>query len=168
LLAGCATTDDRWTVDYVPVGSRVIVEQPLPVSSYSGRVHIQDGQSVPPRLVNRFAPRCSISLRRESRDEERVTRIEPGEFEVTGHSTQRRVSALEDEKPVMLASRKREGASISYIHYVTRLDLRSPEQRQVHHMSCVREVTRRDRYLGFVEIRDTLAGVARLELPAGD
>ena len=162
LGAGCASVDrPGWDVDAVPEGSRLTIEEPIPVSSYSGRAHIQAGESVDPRRVGRFEPSCRIRLHGPRTA---VDTIEPGELTVTSVDTRRQVARIDDE-PIRLAGAFPGGGTPSYIRHETRLELESAELPEVRAMICSYETANRAPHLHFEHIRDTLAGIAILERP---
>lgn len=171
MVSGCATTEDRyWHVDGIPDGTRLIVHEPIRVSSYSGRAHVQDGAAVTPGRVNRFAAHCEIRLRGEGHD---ADYIEPVAFEVGGYRTRRSVVDAGDPGSVRVAVlRPGKGlfggdrGSPSY-RYATRVSLHAPEQPAVHEMICSYETASPSRHLRFDEIRATLDGVATLQRPDG-
>lgn len=174
LLAGCATTEDRWARDDVPVGSRLTIEQPLPVSSYSGWAYVQAGRAIGTDDIDRFSPHCRFGSDGASADEAGRRTIQPGEFEVVSRRTRTRVVASPDDRQVRLASGGLSAAllpdpaSMASIRYETRLGLHSAEQPRVDHMTCAYDINRRSPHLGFTDIRDTLAGVATLRRPEED
>ncbi len=164
LAGGCAAVEQRsWDVERVPEGSRLTIERDIPVSTYSGHAHVQAGESVDPRSVDRFQPSCRFHTK-GPRDAVGV--IAPGEFEVSGVRTRRAVALHDGDEPVRVASRfSREGGLPSYIRHETHMRLRSADQPAVHRMVCRYETASRAPHLQFDEIRDTLAGIATLERP---
>ena len=163
LVAACSTTQQEgWAVDGIADGSRLVVEEPIRISSYSGHAHVQQGREVDPRAINRFEPHCRIRLRGAGSD---VEAIEPDTFEVGGYRTRREVTSLEPDGQLRVASSLRGGSFVSYVRHHTRVTLYSPDQPAVHEMVCSYDRSRRAPHLQFDQIRDTLAGIATLERP---
>lgn len=167
MVTGCAAAGDRWSGEAVPIGSRLVVHEAVPVSSYDRRAHIQDGRAIGPGQINRFAAHCAIRQHKESGDEW-MTEIEPGVFEVEAYGTRIGRQAEGGMGPLRLASLQPRRGSVSHVRYETRLRLRSPEQPRVDSMICAYDARFRSPHLGFEDIRETLAGVATLERPAAD
>lgn len=163
LISACSTAQhERWRVDGIPAGTRLVVEAPIRISSYSGHAHVQQGREVDPRAIDRFEPHCRIRLRGAGSD---VDTIEPDTFEVGGYGTRREVTSLEPDGQLRVASSLRGGSFISYVRHHTRVTLYSTDQPAVHDMVCSYDRSRRAPHLTFDQIRDTLAGIATLERP---
>lgn len=162
LAAACASDHrERWQVEGIPDGSRLVVEERLRVSGFSGRVYVQDGEVVGRQpQVNRYAPNCSFRLR--SPHDQRPDSIEPGTFEVDGYRTWRSVVGKDLREPLALAAREGHGTP-SFVRHHTRVELHSAEQPEVDEMVCQYASDGRAPHLQYEQIQETLAGVARLE-----
>jgi len=163
LVAGCAMGPDYdWNVEGIPDGSRLTLKSPVPVSSFSGQVYIQDGEVIEGRRVNRYDPYCRLRLRAPSG--ERPEHIQADTFDVSDYRTWRSVAGSSPDRILRLAS-NRSGGGASFVRYHTGVSLHSASQPAVDEMVCQYARERYAPHLDFEQIRDTLEGLATLEGP---
>ena len=164
-LAACQhapTTDVHSPGFVVPVGSRVVLEQPVRIPPRAARVYIQGERTGGYGAMNRFEPFCDLEFR-DLAPEGRT--IQPAIFTVT--RVKRRWSDSD------LTARPRQVAALGWmrdlppITMVTEMWLDSPDYPRVMRLSC-RETffDLMDReHLSIHDIRQTVAPHMRLELP---
>ncbi|MEA3411422.1 MAG: hypothetical protein U9R74_07770 [Pseudomonadota bacterium] len=164
--AGCQTAPPSQSSPYyrIPTGSLVTVHESLPVPTGSSRVYLQGGKVVDVNAVSRFYPSCSFKVMGPL-DAKRA--IEAGVFEVSGFSQFRRPFGLDaDGRGIQVASmawggmfdRGRE------IVYITVMNLKSPQQTDVHDLTCKVTSDPLGTFVTLEEIRQALGPVASFEI----
>lgn len=164
-LAACAAPRPDPDSPYylLPKDSVVILEQPVTIPSPGVSVWIQDGRVSTGR--DHYRPACKLEMR--DRPEHGRT-VEPDAFRVTRVGrNQMQVSADWSLRRVAFGSR---GDSPTAFEMETHIYLESARQPQVYRLVCTHwsgGVGSSDfpHYLSINQIRDTLQGIIRIELP---
>ncbi len=168
LLGGCAGTPTSPDSPYftVPAGSRLILEQPLVIPPERVSVYIQKGEVMRYGAVNRYYPHCKLELRERTAQ---AFTLQPDTFLVTRVS--RNIWMVSRPSSVRLAGAAFSGvfgddSSPMAAEMTTELFLGSDRQPQAYRMSCIYwDDPAFPEHLSINEIRATLAGLFRLELP---
>jgi len=168
---GCASSGSSGPRTETPVapGSVLVIEEGMILPADEARVYFQAGRVTRYHDRNRFAPWCSLGLRREG-DEALQQAIKPGRFRVEAARSGARAAAsplegvrLAGPLPV-LAGLDRGGGGLGHITWHLELRLHSDEQPQVDDLTCAidRPPDWRGR-LGLESVRRALGGLGRIE-----
>lgn len=172
LLTACAATGGTTLKSLGPGDvSTVEVTRTLPLKYKKARVHIQGGEVIRPRSVDRFDPSCSIGLNSKRDNKRLISAINPGRFTIRDTRRRKDVS-MSKPMPVQLASNS---DSIPVLHiaaggigpstsfYITEFRLYSEEQPQVYDLICSYDTGgAMGHYLSLDEMNDTLGNAARI------
>lgn len=163
LLNACSlphSTDENSFLYSVPVGSRLILKQGIPVKANLGRTFIQNGNILPEHRINIYYPHCSLTTDTLV-NHHRI--IKPTVFEIY---------RVEDD--VEYAQRYIQYAAINFfsnsdgptiIGNASYYYLHSPDEPDIRTLECVQWGSPEDvRYLSIREIRATLGDIFTLEL----
>lgn len=157
ILAGGAMAAEPRNAS-IPVGSSLVLNQPLTIAAYGLAANIQGGKVVPDKVRDQYHPWCRLELRQTS---ETPRTLEPGRFAIV------RVKQGYDyvlRERAQLAALRSAGLMSVYNYYVE-LFLESEAQPQVYRMTCQNwETGPDDQYLTIGEIRVTLGELFTLEL----
>jgi hypothetical protein len=169
MLGGCAglSSPDPASPYYAwPAGGVVVLERPLTIPAGSATVRLQAGKLVPRNSVEDWAPFCVVEL---STVRETPQTLQPGRFRIERMTRQLdTVAALREAwRPVGLGG---DDAGPSFLYYFTDFVLTDPAQPQLMGMRCgwnqLAPGNRSQmRHLTLAEIRATLVGWLRVELP---
>lgn len=154
-----------------PAGSRVILEKPVTIPPDTVSVHIQNGEVVSAGAfggVDRYRASCKLEMWSRV-DERRV--IEPDTFVVK--RVARTIEAVQLSAPLRVASLLPMVFELDYsgpmAHIMgTEMFLDSERQPDVHRLTCSYwGEPAFPEHLSIEQIRHTLAGLMRIELPNG-
>ncbi len=172
LLAGCESASIRATSSpfYLPpVGSKLILNQPLSIPAEMLSAYVQDGRPV--FGANEYYPFCRFELRDLS-PSSRV--VQPDTFEIERVSRQTGVFAAIDKRRLIaalglgvnLGMSDLDDGKPSPIVYGIRMDLRSARQPEVFRITCgqLQDPNMEAKFLSIDEIRQALGGVFTLQL----
>lgn len=173
LLAGCQQSYTRPESSYystLPIGSEVIVHEPLLISPQNVVVKIQAGELAPPVGPFAFDPWCQFSLTVSNSS---AYTIEPGKFRITRVSVYTSVVLANHAEAVMLASSETPAqawfadASAPWVQHFTDMYLESDSQPEVYLLSCQYTANQpATQYpLSVDEIRQTLDPVVTFKRP---
>lgn len=175
LAVGCASSGHSGPRTDTPVvpGSALVIEEGMMLPAEEARVHFQDGRVTRFHDRNRFAPWCSLGLRRAG-EEPLQQAIRPGRFrvEATRSGARAETSPLHGVRVAgafpVLAGLERGGGGLGHLTWYLELRLHSDEQPQVDDLICAldRPPDWRGR-LGLESVRQALGGLGRI-VPAGD
>lgn len=170
LGAGCASSRDTGPrVDTrIDPGSVLVIEEGMMLPAGEARVHFQAGRVTRFHDRNRFAPWCSLGLRRDG-DEALQQAIKPGRFrvEATRSGARAQASPLHGIRVAgpfpALAGMDRGGGGLGHLTWYLELRLHSGEQPQVDDLTCAidRPPDWRGR-LGLESVRQALGGLGRI------
>lgn len=170
-LVGCAAGPGHEARVDTPVrpGATLELREPLPLPAADARVYFQAGQVTRFHDRDRFAPWCSIGVRR-SADGTLPDAIEPGRFMVVDVRSGARAGRLPGAG-VKLASRMAmldRGGSLGHLTWTVEMRLDSVSQPRVDDLRCAvdRAPDWRGR-LGLESIRQALGDLGRIS-PADD
>jgi hypothetical protein len=172
-LTACApltVQDEHSPYSRIPVGSTVILNQPLDVPRYHARVFIQDGRVVSKTGMNIYYPHCNFETSSVS---DGTARIEPDRFLVTGIRLDE-VEVVRRPGPVLMASLVlvdggEDGGGPPPTSRLVHYRLHSERQPDVMRLTChggmaeAWEVA----YPSLAEIREVLGGIVTLEMQPG-
>jgi len=163
LLSACSlptSTDENSFLYSVPVGSKLILKQEIPVKASLGRTFIQNGNVVAEHKINIYYPHCSLTTN-TLLDHDRI--IKPTAFEI--------YRVVDD---VEYAQSYIQYASINFfshsdgptiIGHASYYYLHSTDEPDIRTLECVQWGSPEDvRYLSIKEIRATLGDIFSLEL----
>lgn len=179
LLAGCAGSGpgpfgERYQTE-IPVGSTLVLNQPLELAAREARVFMQGGRVARDAVIgglDRLRPRCSFGLEREG-NERLISTLEPGRF-TTGPSHTRAyvrnwpaegVRVAGTSLSFGLAMNSTGGPDPGYLTYVIEIPLSSPDQPQVDDFTC--KVDRPGSWrgkLGLEAVREAAGDLVTVEL----
>ncbi|MFW5969380.1 MAG: hypothetical protein ACOCP9_01940 [Halofilum sp. (in: g-proteobacteria)] len=175
LATGCASSRDSGPRTDTPVasGSILVIEEGLTLPADRARVYFQAGRVTRYHDRDRFAPWCSLGLRR-AEDEALQQAIEPGRFRVEASRAGARAAAspldgirLAGPLPALAGLDAGRGG-LGHLTWYLELRLRSDGQPQVDDLTCAidRPPDWRGR-LGLESVRQALGGLGRIG-PAED
>ena len=166
-LAGCMTAGTRqqnFAHLQIPTGAVLVLKKAITIPRENAAVYVQDGRVV--EAMDEMRPYCKFEVWRRL---EEPQEIQPDRFVI------RRVnwgtSHIQAGRPLKVAwIYFGHSSTPSHLYYQTELYLRSERQPDVYRIIC--EVDRieasglsYDSYLSLADIRGTLEGMMRIELP---
>ena len=165
-LAACQSWHDRSEnspFHPIPVGSLLILKQPLSIPADRASVYIQRGQIVPYNGRDTYYANCSFEVNTLKPVSQTVG---PDEFTVSKVTQYIRVNRLYEPGEMYAQLGGRGGASSKLYAWV--LHLQSSRQPDVLSMTCGRlDSPGAARQLTIREIRDTLGGLFTLQVSTG-
>jgi hypothetical protein len=172
-LTACAPAtirDERSPYSRIPVGSTVILNQPLEIPRYHARVFIQDGRVVSKSGLNQYYPHCNFEVRTVS---DGAARIESDRFLVTGIRLDE-VQVVRRPGPLLMASLVlvdggEDGGGPPPTSRLVHYRLHSERQPDVMRLTCHGGMAEQWEvaYPSLAEIREVLGGIVTLEMQAG-
>jgi len=176
LLAACQSAGFRFSEDSPhyppPVGTRVILHQPLTIPPGHASTYVQFGRTMRFAEVDQYHAHCRFEVNRVGSSEQTVM---PDEFRATRTELEQRDSVRRGETtrlaaagaPRVLAAAGRNSGSMGVIVYVTRMKLHSDRQPEVLRLDCGHWSTDpHDEFLTLNQIRATLRPLMSVQLPA--
>lgn len=173
-LTACApltVQDEHSPYSRIPVGSTVILNQPLDIPRYHARVFIQDGRVVSKARVNLYYPHCNFEVATVS---DGSARIEPDRFLVTGIRLDevqvvRRTGPLQTASLVVLVDGGEDGGGPPPTSRLVHYRLHAERQPDVMRLTCHGGMATgwEVAYPSLAEIREVLGGIVTLEMQVG-
>ena len=176
LLAGCQTPQVGRDADspyfVPPIGTRLVLEKPIAVRGGQAALFIQTGKVLPYPELDRYDPHCKFELRTVAEERRKV---EPDTFLVRKVERYSRSVQRGPTEPVRVAARGSirigaddDGGPFAEV-MTTRLYLHSERQPEVFRMECSHwDDFHFPEHLTLNQMRQTLKGVFRVELPGGE
>jgi len=147
----------------IPVGSRLILKQPLSIPADRASVYIQRGQIVPYNGRDTYYANCKFEL---NTLKPVAQTVDPDEFTVSKVTQYIRLNQLYE--PGQMYAQISGKGDVSSKLYAWIIYLRSSRQPDVLRMTCGRwDYRGAARQLAIQEIRDTLGNLFTLQLSAG-
>ena len=175
LLTGCQppqVRDPDSPYFLPPVGSRLVLEEPITVPGGKAAVYIQAGKALRYSGLDRYDPHCKFELRTVSAERRRVA---PDTFlvhkvERFSFSVERRQAGavrVATQGGIRIGSENDGGPFVEVM--TTRLSLQSERQPEVFRMECSHwDDFNFPDHLTLNQMRSTLKGLFTIELPSGE
>ena len=167
-LSGCSINDtrDENSVFYaVPVGSVLVLNQPVDIRGDQVAVYVQNGELMQYGAVNFYLPNCKLEIYTMS---EQPRTVDQDRFEIVKVVDDIESSALQ-KNTYLAATGDAIGFAVldmSYVfNYATLMYLRSENQQDVYRMTCQHwEDVVDDRHLSITQMRQAMGDVFTLEV----
>ncbi len=155
--------DEHSEFTRVPAGSRLILNQSIPVAANSLGVYMQDGSIKPYSAINKYYPHCKFELYTLS---DRARTVQPDTFDIVRVMDQ---TDLSSSRATMFASLRTAGiysdGGPSIVTFTTSMYLKSNTQRDVYRMTCMHwDLINESRYLSIAEMRKAMGNVFTLTI----
>lgn len=170
-LAACSTGPVPVTSPYfrIPAGSKLVLKQELIIPPNAGRIYIQYGKVVTPKVKDDWHAHCWF-LSWDVRD--RAQLIKPDSFNIT-HSQQLEEVAMHQTSRQFAANGigigMTDGGGPMALVYSTEMSIHSDRQPAIRRFVCSHwEDPRGARHLTVAEMQQTLGQIAEIQLNIGN